>query len=65
MGELQVHIRMDPTAGENLGRAWVRIDDGSPLAGERSRHVIAVLALIPVERFDTVEKNDDFPSSGK
>jgi hypothetical protein len=36
-GELQVHIRVDPTTGENFGRAWVRVDDGSPLAGRKPR----------------------------
>ena len=59
-GELQMHIRMDPDTGENLGEAWVRVDDGSPLAAGRNRHVSAVLALIHVERFDTFEKDDDF-----
>jgi hypothetical protein len=59
-GELQLHIRTNPNTGENLGEAWVRVDDGSPLAGGRNRQVSAVLALIPVERFDTLEKNDDF-----
>ena len=59
-GELQVQIRSDPTTGENLGEAWVRSDDGSPLAGGRNRHVSAVVALVAGERFDTFDKVDDF-----
>ena len=59
-GELQVQIRINPTTGENLGEAWVRTDDGSPLAGGRNRHVSAVAVLIACERFDTFEKSDDF-----
>lgn len=59
-GELQVQIRINPTTGENLGEAWVRSDDGSPLAGGRNRHVSAVAALIAGDRFDTFDKVDDF-----
>ena len=59
-GELQVQIRINPATGENLGEAWVRSDDGSPLAGGRNRHVSAVAALIAGERFDTFDKIDDF-----
>lgn len=59
-GALQVQIRIDPTTGRTVEEAWVRPDDGSPLAGGRNQHVSAVLALIPVERFDTFEKDDDF-----
>lgn len=58
-GELQVQIRINPTTGENLGEAWVRSDDGSPLAGGRNQHVSAVAALIAGERFDTFDKIDD------
>jgi hypothetical protein len=59
-GELQVQIRINPTTGENLGEAWVRSDDGSPLAGGRNQHVSAVAALIAGVRFDTFEEVDDF-----
>lgn len=59
-GELQVQIRINPTTGENLGEAWVRSDDGSPLAGGRNRHVSAVAALVAGERFDTFDRIDDF-----
>jgi len=59
-GELQVQIRMDPITGRSIDECWVRADDGSPLADGRNRHVSAVAALIPVERFDTFEKEDDF-----
>jgi hypothetical protein len=42
------------------GEAWVRSDDGSPLAAGRNRHVSAVVALVAGERFDTFDKVDDF-----
>ena len=42
-GGLQVQIRINPTTGENLGEAWVR------LAGGRNPHVSAVAALIAGE----------------
>lgn len=59
-GDLRVHIKVDPASGRQLEEAWVRTDDGSPLAGSRRRHVSAVIALIAGERFDTFEAVDDF-----
>jgi hypothetical protein len=59
-GELQAHVRIDLKTGDNLGEDWVRVDDGSPLAGGRNRHISAVVVLIPTERFDTCKKDDDF-----
>jgi len=59
-GELQMHIQVDPTTGRSCGERWVRVDDGSPLAGGLNRHVSAVAVLIPAERFDTFDKEDDF-----
>lgn len=58
-GELQMRIEIDPNTGRSLGEAWVRSDDGSPRAGSRNQHVSAVLAIIPVERFD-FDGEDDF-----
>jgi hypothetical protein len=59
-GELVVQMRMDASSGRSLGEDWVRVDDGSPLAGGRYGHVSAVAALVAAERFDTFEKVDDF-----
>ena len=59
-GELHVYIRINTNTGENLDQTWARVDDGSPLAGGRNKHVSAVLALLPAERFDTFDKADDF-----
>ena len=59
-GELQMHLQVDPQTGRTVSENWVRVDDGSPLAGGRNRHVSAIAALVPVERFDTFERDDDF-----
>ena len=59
-GELQMHLQVDPQTGRTGSEDWVRVDDGSPLAGGRNCHVSAIAALVPVERFDTIERDDDF-----
>lgn len=59
-GEPGVRITVDATNGRLIEEAWVREDDGSPLASSLNRHVSAVLAPIPIERFDTFESVDDF-----
>jgi len=59
-GELQMHLQVDPQTGRTVSENWVRVDDGSPLAGGRNRHVSAIAALAPVGRFDTFERDDDF-----
>lgn len=59
-GEMQMHLQVDPQSGRTISKGWVRVDDGSPLAGGRNGHVSAVAALVPVERFDTFERDDDF-----
>ena len=59
-GEMRMQMLVDPETGRSVSECWVRVDDGSPLAGARNRHVSAVAVLEPVERFDTFEKVDDF-----
>jgi hypothetical protein len=60
-GEQVVTIPMDPTTGSVVGDAeWIHEDDNSPLAAGRNAHVSAVAVLIPVQRFDTWEKADNF-----
>lgn len=64
-GELKVEARVDLATGHSVGTEWVRVNDGSPLADGQNSHVSAVAVLIPTERFDTFEKNDDFSASRK
>jgi len=59
-GELEALITIDLETGGAVRREWTREDDGSPLAGGRNQHVSAVLVLEPLERFDTIETEDDF-----
>jgi len=59
-GELEALITIDLETGGAVRRGWTREDDGSPLAGGRNQHVSAVLVLEPLERFDTIETEDDF-----
>jgi hypothetical protein len=60
-GELVVTIPMNPTTGGMVDDAeWTHEDDNSPLAAGRNAHASAVAVLIPVHRFDTWEKSDDY-----
>jgi len=59
-GELGVRITVDVTNGRAIEEAWVRDEDGSPLAGGQNRHVSAVIALLASQRFDTFESADPF-----
>jgi len=59
-GELEALITIDLETGGAVRQGWTREDDGSPLAGGRNQHVSAVLVLEPLERFDTIETEDDF-----
>ena len=60
-GEAELQITIDPSTGAQVGsKQLVRKDDGSPLYDGKNKHVSAVVVVLPCQRFDTIERDDDF-----